>query len=290
MAIDPGENLATAPKRPMRTPTASDYFRIFTYATKWDFCIYGIASLASIGAGITMPLMNIIFGQLVGQFTDYSGTGSSDTNFSQILDRQALYIVALFIARWVLGSINRFCFRMLGISLSSAIRRHYMEALFAQPIKFIDSMAPGAPATAITTTSNTLQLGISERLGTFLESLVTIIAALIIAFVWSWDLTLVTSTLMLYVTAVISVCLPQIVKCQTAMTQADAEATSIVSEALAGIRLVMACNAQGRILSRYAKWVQNSRKQGRRMAPILGHQIGLIVSAPYPFDNKLTGI
>ncbi|KAF5705272.1 multidrug resistance 1 [Fusarium mundagurra] len=85
--------------RPQRTPKVADYLRVFRYATKWDFFIYALASVASIGAGITMPLMNIIFGQLVDQFTDYFKDMSSisSDDFQAILDKQALHIMALFL-------------------------------------------------------------------------------------------------------------------------------------------------------------------------------------------------
>ncbi|KAM0431462.1 hypothetical protein ACHAPT_005439 [Fusarium lateritium] len=267
-----------ADSRPQRTPAASDYFRVFTYATKWDFCVYAIASVASIGAGITMPLMNIVFGQLVGKFTDYfrdSSTMSPDV-LKGILNKQALYIMALFLGRWALNTINKYCFRMIGIRLSSAVRLHYIRSLFAQSIHAIDSMPAGAPATAITSTSNTLQVGVSERLGTFLEYNGTIWASLIIAFVWSWDLTLVTSSLVLYIIIVLAVTLPLIVKGQSATSAADAEGTAVASEALERIRLVMAFGAQSRIISRYKEWVHKAMKEGHKLAPAAGLQFGMV--------------
>lgn len=39
-----------------RKPTMADYFRVFSYATKWDFCTYALACFASIGGGAAMPL------------------------------------------------------------------------------------------------------------------------------------------------------------------------------------------------------------------------------------------
>ncbi|KAF5003986.1 hypothetical protein FDECE_9486 [Fusarium decemcellulare] len=273
----------TPSERPQRTPGFADYLRVFTYATKWDICLYVIASVASIGAGITLPLMNVIFGQLVGQFTEFFKDRSSMTqsdmtqsDFQRILNKQALYIMALFIGRWGLNAINKFCFRMIGIRLSSAIRLHYLESIFAQSIHVIDSLPAGAPATAITSTSNTLQVGISERLGTFLEYNGTIWAALIVAFVWSWDLTLVTSSLLVYILVVLSIVLPLIVKGHTANIQADAQGVAIASEALQGIRLVMACGAQSRVISRYQEWVTKAMKAGQKIAPIGGVQLGCI--------------
>lgn len=271
----------TDSKTEARVPKFSDYLRVFSYATKWDVCVYIVASVASVGAGLTMPLMNIIFGQLVGQFTarfkDQSSTLVND-DFRRILNRQALYIMALFLGRWGLNSIHRFCFRMIGIRLSSAVRLHYLNSLFAQSVQAIDSMPAGAPATAITATSNTLQIGISERLGTMLQSISTVCTAVIVSFIWSWNITLVTSSLLLYVLVVLAVLLPLIIKGLSGMTNADAEGIAIASEAIEGIRLVAACGAQGLITSRYEDRVQEAMRRAHRTAPVIGAQLGLMVS------------
>ncbi|KAH7313829.1 P-loop containing nucleoside triphosphate hydrolase protein [Stachybotrys elegans] len=265
-------------KPPQREPAFADYLRIFTYATKWDLAVYVIASFASLGAGIALPLMIVVFGQLVGDFTDYfrDSAAVSREAFEDILNRQALYILALFLGRWVLNTINTFCFRMIGIRLSSAIRLHYLRSLLSQPIHVIDTMPTGAPATAITSTSNTLQLGISERLGTFLQFNATIWGALIIAFVWNWQLTLVTSSLIVYLLVVLGLCLPAYLKCHTAATTADTQANAIASEALGGIRLIMAFGAYQKVLSRHAKFVQEALGHMKKGGPILSLELGLI--------------
>lgn len=265
---------------PEQKPTFSDYLRVFRYATKSDILVYAIASVASLGGGISLPLMNVIFGQLVGQFTDHFRDPQSmpREEFERILDKQALYIMALFLGRWFLNSINKFCFRMIGVRLSSAIRLHYLESLFAQSVHAIDSMPAGAPATAITSTSNTLQLGISERLGTFLQFNGTIWGSLVIAFIWSWELTLVTSSLIIYSFIVLSVVVPFLLKAQTAMVAADARGNAIASETLGGIRLVTACGAQERVLSRFKGHAIESRKQGQKTGLVVGIELGLLVS------------
>ncbi|KKY13215.1 putative abc transporter [Diplodia seriata] len=268
-----------------RTPKLSDYLRVFTYATRWDFCVYIVASIASIGAGVTLPLMNVIFGQLVNQFTSYFSSASptstasplSRSAFERILNRQAFYILALFLGRWLLNAVNKFCFRMIGIRLSSAIRHAYLRALLTQPIHITDALpASAAPATAITTTSNTLQLGISERLGTFLQFTATVCAALAVAFAWDWALTLVTASLILYILAVLAFVLPALVKSQTVAAEADARATAVAGEALGGIRLVVACGAQGRVAGKYREWVREGAAQALKGAPVAGVQLGLI--------------
>jgi hypothetical protein len=42
--------------------------------------------------------------------------------------------------------------------------------------------------------------------------------------------------------------------------------------------MVTACGAEARITQRYAEWVQEVRKKGQYIAPLLALQFGLIVS------------
>lgn len=109
---------------------------------------------------------------------------------------------------------RQFAFRMIGIRISSAIRLHFLQALFAQSIHVLDSMPPGFATSTITATSNVLQLGISEKLGTFIEFNATMVASIIVAFIYSWRLTLVTSAALVFIIITIGIILPLIVKGQ----------------------------------------------------------------------------
>ena len=117
---------------------------------------------------------------------------------------------------------------MIGIRLSSAIRLHYLQRLFAQSIHVLDSMPPGYATDTITSTSNTLQLGISEKLGVFVEYSSTMIAAIIIAFTRSWELTLVTSTIILFIAFTVAILVPLIVKGHGRMTKVCTSRMSLV--------------------------------------------------------------
>lgn len=108
---------------------------------------------------------------------------------------------------------------MMGIRLSAAVRLDYLQNLFGQTIHVLDSMPSGAAANTITATANVMQLGISEKLGIFLEFTSTIITSIIVAFTFNWELTLVTSTVLLFISAVLGVLLPLILKGHARMTK-----------------------------------------------------------------------
>uniref|UniRef100_L7JDC7 Lipid A export ATP-binding/permease protein msbA n=2 Tax=Pyricularia oryzae TaxID=318829 RepID=L7JDC7_PYRO1 len=223
----------TVSARPEREATFKDYVRVFSYAKKFDYVLMVAAAIASIGAGTTLPLMNVLFGRLVNNFTSFD------------------------------------------------IFNHFLEALFAQSIHVLDSMPSGSAAGTITSTANTLQLGISEKLGTFLEFTSLIVTALIVAMTWSWELTLITSTVIFFLGLVIGVILPFIIKGTSKQTKAEAKATSVASEAFNSIRMVTACGAQERIGLRYSEWVHKAKQFGQSTTPLLAVQFGLIFFGIY---------
>lgn len=273
---------ASTSARPEREATFKDYLRVFSYAKPFDYVLMASAALAAIGAGTTMPLMNVVFGRLVDSFTDFNFADPTVRGkFEENLNRLALYIFILFIARFVLNYVSKFCFRLIGIRMSAAIRLDYLTSLFKQTIHVLDSMPSGAAAGTITSTANTLQLGISEKLGTFVEFLTMIITAIIIAFTWSWLLSLVCMSVILFIVLTVSILLPFIVKGQSRQTRAETKANSVASEAFSSIRMVTACGAEERLAARYAEWAHKARQFGQTTTPLLSAQFALVFFAMY---------
>ncbi|KAM0250560.1 hypothetical protein ACHAQJ_008570 [Trichoderma viride] len=246
--------------RPQRIASFHDYLRVFQYATKWDFVAYAAGVLASIGAGITLPLMNVVFGNFVGSISDFTNAADQGSDaFRKHADK-----------------LSSFAFRMIGIRISSAIRLQYLTALLGQSIHVLDSMPPGYATTTITSTSNVLQLGISEKLGVFFEYNATIVAAIIIAFTRNWALTLVTSSAILFIGLTVSVLLPVIVKGHGRVTLAEAKSSAVASETFASIRMIAACGAESRMSKKYGLSVEEAKKHAQFTAPFISLQFGLI--------------
>ncbi|KAI1213770.1 P-loop containing nucleoside triphosphate hydrolase protein [Annulohypoxylon truncatum] len=267
--------------RPEREAAFGDYIRVFKYAKAWDFVLMVAAVVAAAGSGVTLPLMNVVFGALVGNFNGYflPNSTQSEAEFRATLNKNALYIFYLFIGRFVLTYINKFCYRLIGIRMSAAIRLDYLRCLFGQTIHVLDSMPPGAAAGTITTTANTLQLGISEKLGTFIEFLVMIIAATVIAFVYNWALALVTCSVLLFIMLTVGTIIPFYVKGTSRVTKAETKSSSIASEAFSAIRMVVACGAESQIAKKFAVWAEAAKKHGQKTTPLLAAQFSLVFFA-----------
>jgi ATP-binding cassette subfamily B (MDR/TAP) protein 1 len=165
--------------------------------------------------------------------------------------------------------------------MSSAIRAHYLRCLFAQPIHVLDTMPPGSAAGTITANANTLQLGISEKLGVFIEFTSMLLTALIIAFVYSWSLTLVTASSIVFISLVLGVLLPLVLKQQAKHDRAETKANAVASEAFGSIRMVVACGAESRTAKRFNDFVLQAKHHGLIMSPMYAFQFGLVFFALY---------
>ncbi|KAF7893036.1 uncharacterized protein EAF02_000574 [Botrytis sinoallii] len=260
-----------------------DFMRIFSYSTTGDKVVLIIACLAQIGTGVTLPLMNIVFGKLVGNFSDYfvPGTTTTKAEFTSTINNLTLFVTYLFIARWVLSYISMFTFRLVGLRISAKLRLNYLKALFSLPVGVLDTLPSGQASNTITTTANTLQVGISEKLGTILQYLAMLITAIVIAFTYSWALTLVTSSVLLFVALVYGTVIPIVMKMSKNIEHADEKASGVAGEVLGSIRMIVACGSEDRTAKKYSGWVEESRKRTLKMSPWVGVQFSPLMFAIY---------
>lgn len=147
-----------------------------------------------------------------------------------------------------------------------------MRCLFRQPISTLDALPPGQTAAIITITASVLQVGISEKLSQFLQSSSLVISAVVIAFAYNWMLTLVTSSGLVFIIAVYGITAPLMVKLLGEVQHADIQASTVANEIFGSIRMVAACGAEAKMARRYAGWVDESRRRGMRMSPVVALQ------------------
>ena len=80
---------------------------------------------------------------------------------------------------------------------------------------------------------------------------------------------------------------PVIIKLQKSKDHADERGTSIASEVIGSIRMVVACGAEDRTALRYGGWVKESRRRGLKISPWLGLQLAPMFFSIYA-DFALT--
>lgn len=229
-----------------------------------------------------MPAMFIIFGRLVNGFANYFVPGSTTTRaeFQNQLNHNSLYLVYIFIGKWILGYISLLCVRISGMRISAALRLAYLKALFAQPISFVDKVSPGKVSTRITTSANTIQIGISQQLSLLVQAITFTIGAYVVAFVKSAVLTLVVSSCIPFMVICYGATIPFMIKIHKRTETMLEEASALSFEIFSSIRIVIAFGAEGRLCGQYASILERAQKNERKTGPILG-----CMMAPMFFSN-----
>ncbi|KAK5941901.1 hypothetical protein PMZ80_005852 [Knufia obscura] len=267
----------------VKTPPISNYWRILSFGTRLEHAVLIVAIACAAASGVPLPLMNIVFGTLTERFNEYflPESGITERQFKDVVAQNTLYIVYLFIGKFVLTYVSMFFFRTSSLRISAALRLGYLQALFSQPVKKLDEVSAGAVANTITSSANTIQLSISDRLAALFQSLALVIAAYAIAFRYSWALTLATSSGILFVIVVYSITTPIILKSLQRITSADEKHATVAAEVVSSIRNVFALGAESKMITKHNRWVDESHKYAIKIAPQFGMQLSPMYFAIY---------
>ncbi|CAI7615915.1 unnamed protein product [Penicillium viridicatum] len=263
--------------------TISNYIRILAHSSKADRCALLLGLVCACGSGTALPLMNIVFGKMVRSFSGYFVPDSQVTKdmFKAAVNRNALYLVYLFIGRFVLTYISLYCFRMAGLRISARLRLSYLKSLFSQSVQKLDMVSSGTVANTITASSNTIQMSISDKLHSLLMAIAVTITAYAIAFSYSWSLTLVSSSSILFVLLVYSISTPILIKMLQAVDKANEKASSVAAEVLASIRTVVSLGAEQTLTQKYFDAVDDAQKHGLALSIHYGIQLSPVFFAIY---------
>ncbi|KAI0587507.1 MdlB ABC-type multidrug transport system ATPase and permease component [Pyrenophora tritici-repentis] len=273
------------PAKSKKSPQAGlkNYFRVFSYGTAFDFVLIALCSITSIGSGVAFPLMNVVFGQLVGSFTTYfiPGTTVTSREFQAEVNRLTLYLVYLFIAKFFLSYISMLTIRISGLRISAALRLAYLRALFAQPVSVIDTISPGKVSTRITTSSNTVQLAISQHFAMLFQSLTFVIGAYVVAFIKSPLLTLVASASLPFILVVYGVLFPPFMRIHKITEKYHDDASAMAFEMFSSIRIIVAFGAEAKLARQHEDMLDKAAKNEKKAAPLMGLMMSPMMVGQY---------
>lgn len=104
-----------------------------------------------------------------------------------------------------------------------------------------------------------------------------VLGGLVVAFAYDWLLTLATSMGLLVVVAVYMSITPQITKVLGSILEQDIRASGVAAEALtpSAARILAACGAGEKIISKFARLVDEGHHKSKGMASLVALQNGL---------------
>ncbi|XP_061089920.1 bile salt export pump [Conger conger] len=226
--------------------------RILSYnRTEWPYMVLG-----SIGAGINgavNPIYAILFSQILGTFS------IQDLNEQR---NQIDGICVLFVLVAILSFFSQFlqgyAFGVSGELLTRTLRKLGFQAMLRQEVGWFDNPmnSPGALTTRLATDASMVQGATGSQIGMIVSSLTSIGAALIIAFYFSWKLTLVVTCFL----PLIGLSGGYQAKMLTGFAKEDKKAMEaagqVSSEALANIRTIAGLAKEKQFVDQYEQQLE----------------------------------
>lgn len=248
---------------------------IYRYSSRNDKIILAVSAVCAIASGAALPLMTVIFGNLQRTFQDYftAGGRQSYDAFVGELTKYVLYFVYLAIGEFVVTYICTVGFIYTGEHISAKIREHYLESCMRQNIGFFDKLGAGEVTTRITSDTNLIQDGISEKVSLTLAALATFVTAFVIGFVNYWKLTLILSSTVFALLLNVGIGSRFILKNNTASLEAYAQGGSLADEVISSIRNAVAFGTQERLAKQYEKHLTKAEYYGFRLKSALAIMI-----------------
>ncbi|GBE25386.1 putative ABC transporter ATP-binding protein [bacterium BMS3Bbin02] len=208
----------------------------------------GVGVLAASGLGLVFPA---IMGDLVGNALDESGTVAD-------IDKTALFLVGIFLARSLFMALRIFSLAALGEGVVADVRVATYRHLLSMPIRFFDENKTGEITSRLTSDIAVVQGTVSTALATAAAQIITLVGAIVLIFRISGSLALSVMTFLPVAILVARVIGIRLRDTSTRFQDQIAEANGSAEEALTAIRVVKWFTNTGPQESRYTDAVMES--------------------------------
>lgn len=165
-------------------------------------------------------------------------------------------------------------FTYVAFRLTRNVRQMYIRSALSQEVGFFDQGTAGSISMQATSNGKTIQLGISDKLGVFFQSIATFVAAFILAFVTHWKLTLIIICIVPAVIVVVGVVASFLMKVEAEGMRVLAQAGTYAESTLGNVRAIKAFNLESRIIRNYCSYLDDARRLGNKKNGIFGILFG----------------
>ncbi|GAB0138927.1 hypothetical protein EsDP_00007147 [Epichloe bromicola] len=239
------------------------FLRVFRYNDKLGWILNIIACLAMIGAGVALPLMDVVFGGFVNVFNDFANGKLSPDGYVDKVSHYTLYFVYIFVGKFCLTYAWTILINITAIRTTKQLRVDFVRQTLRQEIAFFDSPSSSVSG-QIGTNGNLINNGISEKLGLIIQALSMFVSAFVVAFVVQWKLTLITLAIVPVNTIVTLGCIYVDAIYEYRMFGIYAESGSLAEEAFSTIRTAHAFWAFPKLTTRFNGILERARRIGNR--------------------------
>ncbi|KAK3445779.1 hypothetical protein EUGRSUZ_A01005 [Eucalyptus grandis] len=251
------------------------FHKLFSFADSTDMLLMVVGSIGAVGSGLSMPLMTLLFGELINTFGQNQANSSNIVN---LVSKISLKFVYLAIGCGSAAFIQVSCWMVTGERQAARIRGLYLQTILRQDVAFFDKETnTGEVVGRMSGDTVLIQDAMGEKVGKFIQLVSTFVGGFVIAFIKGWLLTLVMLTMIpLLVTAggIMSLILS---KAASRGQSAYAKAANVVEQTIGSIRTVASFTGEKRAIAGYSKFLVDAYKSGVHEGLAAGLGLGTVM-------------
>ncbi|NWR14358.1 ABCBB protein, partial [Emberiza fucata] len=250
------------------------FTRILKYnASEWPYLVLG--SLAAAVNGAVNPLYALLFSQILGTFSILD-----EENQKNQINGVCVLFVLVGVLSFFTQFLQGYTFAKSGELLTRRLRKIGFQAMLGQDIGWFDDRknSPGALTTRLATDASQVQGATGSQIGMIVNSFTNIGVAMIIAFYFSWKLSLVIMCFLPFL-ALSGAVQAKMLTGFASQDKKALEATGrIASEALSNIRTVAGIGKEKMFIENFEKYLDMPYRAAIKKAHVYGVCFGFAQS------------
>ncbi|KAF8661855.1 hypothetical protein HU200_056814 [Digitaria exilis] len=264
------ERAAAEPATATRVP----FHKLFAFADSTDVALMLLGALGAVANGAAMPFMTVLFGNLIDAF----GGAMSIHEVVSRVSNVSLEFIYLAIFSAVASFVQVTCWMITGERQAARIRNLYLKTILRQEIAFFDKYtSTGEVVGRMSGDTVLIQDAMGEKVGKFIQLVVTFFGGFIVAFAQGWLLTLVMMATIPPLVVAGAVMSNVVAKMASLGQAAYAESSVVVEQTIGSIRTVASFTGEKRAVEKYNKSLKSAYKSGVREGLAAGLGMGTVM-------------
>ncbi|KAK3404215.1 hypothetical protein EUGRSUZ_K00531 [Eucalyptus grandis] len=253
--------------------TGLPFYKLLKYADALDWILMALGTLGSVVHGMAQPVGYLLLGKALDAFGSHIDN-KDDTVHA--LKKVVPYVWYMAFATFPAGILEIGCWMYASERQTARIRLEFLRSVLRQEIGAFDTeLSSGKIIAGISTHMSVIQDAIGEKLGHFLSCFATFFSGVLIAFICSWEVSLVT----LFVVPFILLIGATYTKKMNAISAAKmiylSEATTVVEQTISHIKTVFAFVGEDRAIKSFSDCMDKQSVISRGEALIKGVGTGM---------------
>ncbi|KAG8045283.1 hypothetical protein GUJ93_ZPchr0008g13183 [Zizania palustris] len=269
-----GKGGTTTGEPPGSTAARVPFHKLFAFADKTDAALMMLGTVGAVANGAALPFMTVLFGNLIDAF----GGALSIHDVVNRVSMVSLEFIYLAVAAAVASFVQVTCWMITGERQAARIRSLYLKTILRQEIAFFDKYTnTGEVVGRMSGDTVLIQDAMGEKVGKFIQLVVTFLGGFVVAFVQGWLLTLVMMATIPPLVVAGAVMSNVVAKMASLGQAAYAESSVVVEQTIGSIRTVASFTGEKQAVEKYSKSLKSAYKSGVREGLAAGLGMGTVM-------------